>query len=378
MKKKFLMSFWNYTDAGVLDEEQAAKDWKELGMTVVMSSEWKKGQDKSLLLTQMDEAHKQGLQVIVCDERTHWRNLAQGESGFIKDVEEAVADFGRHPAFYAFFVGDEPSLPELENAIRAIRLVNEKTVAMLNFLPTGDEPFITDYRLKDRYDYERVVLDAVQRSGIASVAYDNYSQCYLQDRKRGWELYFDNLKLFYNVAKATGKDMWTSLLSVGHWNYRIPTEDDFRWQISTAVAHGAKGIYWFYLYARYLESSYRNSPIDMFYKRTETFNALRRQINTFMRYFADRFANATLIEAYHYGTVYGKNVAYIEGVVDGLKIEGKYGNDLIISRFSAENGEFIAVVNNAQDAEQVERVTGVYNGKAFGEWLAPGQLIILE
>jgi hypothetical protein len=58
-------------------------------------------------------------------------------------------------------------------------------------------------------------------------------------------------------------------------------KDDIRWQISTACAHGAKGIFWFYIYGRLLESSYRQSPFDQYYNKTATFDALARQMRLF-------------------------------------------------------------------------------------------------
>ena len=246
-ENKFFMGFWNYTRIGVLDSKDAAKDWKELGINLAMSSVYLRSDDKNLMLSQLDEAHKNGIQVIVYDERTMWKNLENGEEAFRKDVEDAIEDFGAHPAFYAFFVGDEPPRRELERAIRAIQIVNERSKAYLNFLPMGDEPFVSDYGLKNKYEYEDVLVDAMKRSGLSTVCYDNYAQCYIHNREYGLNSYFDNLRVYRNVAHRVGCDFWTSLLSVPHWSYRNLTEDDIRWQISTAVAHGAKGLQWFYL-----------------------------------------------------------------------------------------------------------------------------------
>ena len=61
---------------------------------------------------------------------------------------------------------------------------------------------------------------------------------------------------------------------IGFWNYRCPNEDDFRWQLNTAIAHGAKGILWFFFYMRYPHDNARLSPIDEHWKRTETFQWL--------------------------------------------------------------------------------------------------------
>ena len=377
--KEFFMGFWNYTRIGVLDGDNAASDWQALGMNLAMSSYLKRGGDKKLMLAQLDAAHKNGIKVIVCDERTAWKNLENGEDAFVKDVEDAIEDFGNHPAFYAFFVGDEPPRRELERAIKATQIVNKHSKAFLNFLPMGDEPFVSDFLLKDKYEYEDVLVDAMKRSGLPCVCYDNYSQCYIHNREYGLDLYFDNLRVYRNVALRCGCNFWTTLLSVAHWSYRNLTEDDIRWQISTAVAHGAKGLLWFYLYTRdKIEDNYRDAPFDWFYHKTPLFDVLARQNKLFMKFFADRLAKANLENVYHYNKAYGGMPLYKPGDIEGLEFQSEYGYNYIISEFSSSEGDFLLVVNNMQGAEQSDKAYGTWHGKTFSRWLAPGQMAIID
>ena len=88
------------------------------------------------------------------------------------------------------------------------------------------------------------------------------------NREEGIEYYFYNLNRFREYALKAGVDLWTTLLSVGHMVFSVPTEDEIRWQISTAAAHGAKVIFWFYIYGRLLESNYRQSPFDQYDEKT--------------------------------------------------------------------------------------------------------------
>lgn len=377
--KKFFMGFWNYTRIGDLKEEQAARDWKDLGMNLAISSTFMRGDNKDLMLLQLDAAHKNGIKVIVCDERTLWRNLDDGEEAYIKGVDSAIADFGNHPAFYAFLVGDEPSRKELEQAITAVRIVNARSKAFLNFLPMADEPFVSDYLLQEKHEYEDVLVDAMERSGLSTVSYDNYSQCYIQNREYGLDLYFDNLRVYRNVALRCGCDFWTTLLSVGHWFYRVPTEDDIRWQISTAVAHGAKGLLWFFIYTRnQIEDNYRDAPIDWFYHRTPMFDIMARQNNLFMKFFAERLAQARLEKVYHYNTAYGGMPLYKAGDIEELDFRSEYGSNFILSEFSSLEGDFLLIVNNMQGADNSDKAYGTWHGKTFSEWLSPGQMVIIE
>ena len=46
---------------------------------------------------------------------------------------------------------------------------------------------------------------------------------------------------------------------------RVPTQDDIRWQLNTAAAHGYTGFMWFYLYENEFDPwwGYRGSPINV-------------------------------------------------------------------------------------------------------------------
>ena len=39
--KKYKISMWNYVDAGVMDAERAVRDWKDAGINLPMSFEYK-------------------------------------------------------------------------------------------------------------------------------------------------------------------------------------------------------------------------------------------------------------------------------------------------------------------------------------------------
>lgn len=254
--------------------------------------------------------------------------------------------------------------------LAAAKLVNELSAAYVNFFPLFNEDF--EGRLgTDHEGYCKKLVSAVRETGLKMLSYDCYDQCFEVDREIGINQYFRNLNAFSRLAKECGVPLWTCLLSVGHWCYRVPTEDDLRWQLSTAAAHGAKGVMWFYLYQRYLESSYRNSPFDLYYRRTETFDRLARQNRIFLEHYAGRLCQAEPVRIFHYRTAYGGTPLYHEGCIDGLTLSEKYGTPLIISQFEDRDGQFLVLVNNSQTVSA--KVSGRYGEKAIDEWLAPGQ-----
>lgn len=374
-QENFTVGFWNYADCGVVGAKGSVGDWKELGMNAAMSFEYRGPADREYILELLNEAQRQGIKVIVCDCRVRWSNYsAKGSEGYKRDVEAAVTDFGRHAAFLAFHVGDEPDAGSWNTMLAAAKLVNELSVAYVNFFPLFNEDF--EGRLgTDHEGYCKKLVSAVRETGLKMLSYDCYDQCFEVDREIGINQYFRNLNAFSRLAKECGVPLWTCLLSVGHWCYRVPTEDDLRWQLSTAAAHGAKGVMWFYLYQRYLESSYRNSPFDLYYRRTETFDRLARQNRIFLEHYAGRLCQAEPVRIYHYRTAYGGTPLYHEGCIDGLTLSEKYGTPLIISQFEDRDGQFLVLVNNSQTVSA--KVSGRYGEKAIDEWLAPGQMTIL-
>jgi hypothetical protein len=152
-------------------------------------------------------------------------------------------------------------------------------------------------------------------------------------------------------------DFWTTLLSVGHFRYRCPREDDLRWQVNTAAAHGAKGLLWFFFYMREPHDNYRVAPIDEHGERTETYQWLSRVNRTFLKWHAPVLLECELVHSSHVGKAWGGWPAF-DGSGRTAKAGSSAGTPLVISEFKHGNGsDYVAVVNNSQrDSTQAEIV----------------------
>lgn len=270
---KYPIGFWNYTSTGELGPE-AVKDWAELGMTMANSPEYWEGCDKNAMLAILDECEKYGIRVIVCDHRARWGGASKDPAAYEKQFRAAYEDFGHHPAVIGFHVGDEPWRKEsFADCIAAHNIqlkVAPELTPHLNFLPYWDGQ-------EDGLGYETFAAwaeDMVKKSDLRILCYDCYVQ--MNPGGEGVDQYFKNLRKFSEAADAAGIVPWTTLLSVGHFRYRCPSEDDLRWQLNTAVASGMKGILWFFVYMRTPMSNYRLAPIDEFGERTETYAWMSR------------------------------------------------------------------------------------------------------
>lgn len=381
---KYQMGLWNYVSTGVLSPETAVKDWEDLAFNLVMSFEYDPAKHrKEDFIECLDLCQKKGMKVIVCDSRTRWHNLTrQGEEIFRKEAADAAADFASHPAVFGFHVGDEPCATAMDDMIKAYKIVKAAAPHLspfVNFLPLWEEDNFKDVLGVEPGGYKELLDYVVKEAKIEMLCYDYYGQCAYFERKKSEELYFRNLKMFGEVARENGIPLFTSLLSVGHWSLRCPTEDDLKWQISTAVSMGVTGILWFFVYERTLDGSYRLAPVDLFWERTQTFSALSRQNRIFMRYLAP------LLENTEYDATYALDIPYA-----GLPLfKGGYGVEktervvnrnapLILAHFKGKEDKLVLV--NADRNEPV-RVRMTFSAekaeKSFDAWLAPGQMNII-
>jgi hypothetical protein len=169
------------------------------------------------------------------------------------------------------------------------------------------------------------------------------------------DMYFRNLREYWEAGMRSELPYWTTLLSVGHFQYRCPTEDDFRWQINTAVAHGAKGLLWFFFYMRTPHDNYRVAPIDEHWERTETYAHLSRINRTFLKSHAALLSELTLKYVGHVGSAWG-GFTLVNGMGPLANALSRNKTPLILSEFADAKGRtYIAIVNNSQTAcTQVE------------------------
>ena len=100
--------------------------------------------------------------------------------------------------------------------------------------------------------------------------------------------------------------MYVSLLAIGHYSYREPSEYDIRWQINVATAMGAKGIVWFYFHQHSKDSGYFNPPFlgERAYI-TPMYGRIQRQQYLFNERYKEMFDNVDIDRYYFVGDDYG-------------------------------------------------------------------------
>lgn len=404
MMNKFPIGFWNYTATGQQTAKDV-KDWADLGMTMANSPEFWEGHDKQCMLDILDACAEHDIKVILCDHRARWYGISDDPEGAKAKFAAALADFGDHPAVLGFHVGDEPNT---DKAFMESCMAHKMQLEMaphllphLNYLPYWENQEETLLKAPTFTDWAKRMQE---EADLKVLCYDCYAQ--MNPEEAGTQMYFTNLRKFVEAADATGITPWTTLLSVGHFRYRCPSEDDLRWQLNTAVASGMKGILWFFIYERTPVSNYRLPAIDEFGERTPTFGALSRVNRHFLHQFGDFFLHAEHKYTCHVGKAFGGYDLFEPGVTCDtlLNVTCDHGLPAVVSWFEKDGETYVAVVNNspfeaglfklhvAKDTRVFQRFTWDHecvdmktnNWDAFygetedenigGDWLAPGQM----
>lgn len=376
------ISGWNYVPVGKIKAKEGVKELKQLGLNYPMSYKFYEGSSKEEAIAFLDECDKQGLKTIWDDSRIYYNvYLTQGEEVYYKNVKKVVEDFGWHPALYGFMVGDEPVGKDFDKVARSLQICNElcpNKVHFLNLFPFWNEDnFYDTMGVHTGLEYSEKVSKLIKDSGIKMIAYDYYGQCCYFDREVYQDAYFRNLWIFGKAARENNIELFNSVLSVGHWSLRVPTEDDFRWQISTSIASGATGLAWFFIYERTLDHSFRNSPIDLFYERTSTFESLSRQNRTVLQYLAPVIKDFEFAWSKHFNKSYGgfELFTYDENITEISYIINP--SPLIVSKFMAKDGRIMMMIVNMNQSEPVKariKLGERFDNKCIEEWFAPGQM----
>ena len=385
MDKNIKFGFWNYAPFGIISNKEAVKDWVEVGSNLPMSFVYDSKKDKpNVMLELLDECEKHNLKLIISDTRTLFTNLRSlSKEEFRKQVKEAYKDFGHHKAVFGFYLGDEPSIKETDLFIDAAKIVLEEMPGLTpfgNLLPYfGCSDAIAGAENKEFKIYSEVLQRILKETKLPVIGYDQYTQCFddMTNQEAGINSYFVGLDNYFKNCKANNVPFIMSLLSVGHWSYRVPTEDDIRWQISTAFAHGARGVIWFYFYQDDKDYSYRLSPFTNYgLKKTPMFDIIAREQYLFKKTFEGQLNKMELEAVYHLGDSYDKKFVYDEHIKE-IVTDRKF--PVIISYYKEFNSEkkWVSFVNGSQKYANLLRISFT-NDKKETFWLAPGEMRLFE
>ena len=321
--EEFLISYWQGPPPG----EERFAEVAEANFNVAMSG----GGREALHL-----AEKHGLKVLLQDRRITARNFQQ--EGFEKYLDAVIADHADHPALWGYFVTDEPNASQFENLAAINRYLlkkDPKHIPFINLFPT----YASQEQLGNP-TYEEHVSSFIETVRPGLLSYDHYAL--VGDGLR--PDYFENMEIIRRQGLKHGVPFNFILLSVPHFGYRDPTEEDLRWQVNTALAYGARGIMYF---------TYSSLPDTEHYKgwgdaiigrdgsRTAKYEHVKR-INGELKRLAPTLVRLTSTAVYHTQPLPRGTRPMPD---DDLLVEVR-GGEFVVGLFRSEEGERYAMFVN--------------------------------
>ena len=397
--------------------EQVVKDWKDLGINLPIMPVTSGKTDKAAVLHMLDLCQAAGLRALMTEERlyaTAIRRLKKtgDEAAYRKGIRESLADWGSHPACAGFFLWDEPDSNDVAVVTQAARICREEAPSKIwyvNLLPWYDwiGPRIGSN------DYADYLDKFAAAAALDSLGYDFYEQQNeLTGNGKGTDLYFTNLRQWMELTlRRPGFRFNVTQACASFYNYKIMSQDDFRWQISTAAAMGAKGLNWFYpdmsSAVQGCRQNYRESPINMFGERTHTFGWMSTELRLFQRQYGSEFMRLTIESASMTKEPRG-GVKLFGGDADVVRVDSP--DPVLVSFFHDAEGErYMAAVNLSRGTSRhvlftfapsvtpyqrtfiqkyeklstsadpvAERDAGGRAPHRAGRYLAPGQLLLVR
>ena len=244
----------------------------------------------------LDLCHAAGLKAIVADKRVNgydWEKVDLAAAR--KNIASLVAEVGKHPAVYGYYLIDEPHsrlFPGLGKVAALVRELAPGKWPYINLFPNYASP-----EQLGSATYAEHLQSFVATCKPTTLSYDHYA---LMDDGSMRNGYWQNLEAMRAVAKEHQLPFWNIVLTVAHFNYREPSAADLRFQVFTTLAYGGRGIAYFTYFAPPI-GNYRLAPVDQFGHTTPTWDCMQN-VNLQVGKLAPTLMQLSSDDVYHFGT----------------------------------------------------------------------------
>lgn len=327
-------------------------EWEELGYNYAMTPYYFEEEDPKKFMEILEDCEKRHIDVVIKSCRCAWEHLkGVGEEQFRKDIRQLQSLFGGYKCVHSFFVGDEPTEADMPIVAKACKIVKEEGKGIKPFLSV-----MTPISM-DRTALKEMLIKLIVDGEMEYIVYNCYSQCMVNEdqRQQGMQTYFEFLNMFREIKDRTNVDVWISLLGVGHWYYRAPSQADMRWQLNTAALYGVNGFVWFFPYEYKYEPDLgaMNYAVNIFGDKTQTYWWQREEDLKFRTFVAPYLEDTTLKAVYQHWQFWlpmGGTDMFVpnkDEVVENVMDD--FNRPIIVSRFEKADGTpVVAVCNGSQ------------------------------
>jgi hypothetical protein len=252
-------------------------------------------------------------------------------------LNEAVKQYARHPAFWGFYLMDEPGagkFADLAHVNQFLLAKEPNCTPYFNLFPT----YASEQQLGTK-TYEEHVERFMKEVKPRVLSYDHYAL--LKDGTERAD-YFRNMEIIRAAGLKYGVPYWYIFLITPHYGYRDPTEGDLRWQAYTALAYGYKGLLYF-TYASVKAEGFGEGIIDLQGRRTKRYD-LARKVNAEINALGPLLAGLRSTAVYHIAT---KLPDGTRGPDEKSLVRKAEGGDLVVGELQDAKGKRYLFLTNA-------------------------------
>jgi hypothetical protein len=329
------------------------KEIAEAGFNIAMPPfDWGDVDRVKTNLQILDFCKEAGLKTLIQDKRM-W-GAVHGKAFKAEQVDAAIADYSKHPAFLGFYLRDEPGadlFPRLGQTVSYLREKDPKHPAFINLFPN----YASAQQLGTP-TYKEHVEKYIQTVRPFVICYDHY---HLYKNGTDGGQFYSNMELVRKASLESKIPWWQTVISCGLGNmYRDPTEAEMRYIAMQTLVYGAKGLMWF-TYWQHAKGGPEFLPaiIDKDGNRTKHFEEVKR-INAKVKAIGKFLLTANSELVYH---------KQKEGVP--VRVEGKV--DLTIGIFRAPDARYVLITNRDYKAA----VKATYQSERPLQRLVDGQWV---
>jgi len=189
----------------------------------------------------LDLAHAAGIRVLAMASRIGPITMTADSKYDPSVVEGIVQDYQAHPALFGYGVRDEPPADLFGRISKISDLFVKLDPAhppLMDLFPGYARP--QQLGMKSYPDYLREFIEQIDP---VVLMYNHYPLRVNRKADTGWHR---DLALFRAESRRAGIAFWVFAQCQGIRGYlRVPTREEISWQAATALAHGARGIWWY-------------------------------------------------------------------------------------------------------------------------------------
>lgn len=333
----------------------------------------------------LDLCHSVGLMAIVSDTRCAGYDWTRVDDRVARsNITSLVAQVGKHPALYGFYLRDEPPPSYLNGLAHVAALIREAAPGKWPYINLF--PNYADNNQLEGFSYEQYLQMFISSCRPTFISYDHYA---LMDDGSLRNGYWQNLEQVHAASRSSGIPFCPILLSVGHFSYRVPTAADLQFEVYSALAYGARGIAYF-TYFTPATGNYRSGPVDQFGNTTPTWSHMQN-VNLQVQKLAPTLLQLTCLDTHHFTNV----PEGCHGPTSNSLVTGCDGGDFVCGEFiHRDRSRYVLLANKdvtksatctphfSRQPRHVQKVSP-YSGaleEFSGEnvWVQPGQGVLLK